>query len=102
MLPSDDNVANFFVAVFKLVMEEELVLVCKYGDKICPVVIKGGMDFRAVIEKICRRWTDLDPEIVVMSYSLTNDEPIVMDNDEDLATLIDLLRRHHRRIIGVY
>lgn len=73
-------------------MEGGLILACRFNEKFAAIMINKGMNFGQVLQKICNKWSDLDPESIMLSYSLIGSENIVLDNDEDLGALFGIVQ----------
>ncbi|KAF7143491.1 hypothetical protein RHSIM_Rhsim05G0009100 [Rhododendron simsii] len=68
-------------------MASELIMMCQHDGKFAAIRMNRGHDFSTVIHKICARWSDLDPDSVILNYSLNDTEHIILDNDDDLTTM---------------
>ncbi|KAG5534952.1 hypothetical protein RHGRI_022909 [Rhododendron griersonianum] len=71
-------------------MASELIMMCRHADKFAAIRITRGQDFGTLVQKICERWSDLDPESVIMNYSLVGEEDMILDNDDDMVTMFGL------------
>ncbi|KAI8542103.1 hypothetical protein RHMOL_Rhmol08G0113000 [Rhododendron molle] len=69
-------------------MANELIMMCQYDGKFAAIRINRGHDFSTVIHKITARWSDLDADSVILNYSLNDTEHIILDNDDDLTTML--------------
>ncbi|KAF7145607.1 hypothetical protein RHSIM_Rhsim04G0195500 [Rhododendron simsii] len=78
--------------LYTFAMEGGLILACRYNEKFAAIMINRGMNFGQVVHKICSKWSDLDPESIMLSYSLIGSENIVLDNDEDLGALFGIVQ----------
>ncbi|KAG5515136.1 hypothetical protein RHGRI_036244 [Rhododendron griersonianum] len=68
-------------------MASELIMMCQHDGKFAAIRMNRGHDFGTIIHKICARWSDLDPDSVILNYSLKDTEHIILDNDDDLTTM---------------
>ncbi|KAF7112424.1 hypothetical protein RHSIM_RhsimUnG0230700 [Rhododendron simsii] len=68
-------------------MASELIMMCQHDGRFAAIRMNRGHDFSTVIHKICARWSDLDPDSVILNYSLNDTEHIILDNDDDLTTM---------------
>ncbi|KAG5515989.1 hypothetical protein RHGRI_036882 [Rhododendron griersonianum] len=68
-------------------MATELIMMCQHDGKFAAIRMNRGYDFSTVIHKICARWSNLDPDSVILNYSLNDTEHIILDNDDDLTTM---------------
>ncbi|KAF7120014.1 hypothetical protein RHSIM_Rhsim13G0123500 [Rhododendron simsii] len=68
-------------------MASELIMMCQHDGKFGAIQMNRGHDINTVIHKICARWSDLDPDSVILKYSLNDTEHIILDNDDDLTTM---------------
>ncbi|KAG5530984.1 hypothetical protein RHGRI_025811 [Rhododendron griersonianum] len=68
-------------------MASELIMMCQHDGKFTAIRMYRGHDFSTVIHKICARWSNLDPDFVILNYSLNDTEHIILDNDDDLTTM---------------
>ncbi|XP_058211833.1 uncharacterized protein LOC131324019 [Rhododendron vialii] len=68
-------------------MASELITMCQHDGKFAAIRMNREHDFSTVIHKICARWSDLDPDSVILKYSLNDTEHIILDNDDDLTTM---------------
>jgi hypothetical protein len=71
-------------------MDGGLILICRHNEKIAAIRIDRSWNFVQVVNKVCDRWHHLDPESVVLSYSLVDNENLLLDNDDDLGTMFGL------------
>ncbi|KAI8545440.1 hypothetical protein RHMOL_Rhmol07G0039700 [Rhododendron molle] len=74
--------------IYKTEMASELIMMCQYDGKFAAIRINRGHDFSTIIHKITARWSDLDPDSVILNYSLNDTAHTILDNDDALTTML--------------
>ena len=83
-------------------MEGQALLICRYGCTNAPVRIHDKMSYDDVVQKICEKLSDLTPNSISLTYSVTSYSNCIIENNNDLENLFFLLSGGDRgRVVRV-
>ncbi|KAI8529753.1 hypothetical protein RHMOL_Rhmol07G0142500 [Rhododendron molle] len=71
-------------------MDGSVILMCKRGELSAGVVLSRRATYQDLVEKLCRKWSDLKGGALLLLYSLEGHAKCMLSCDDDLEALFAL------------
>ncbi|KAI8522343.1 hypothetical protein RHMOL_RhmolUnG0001800 [Rhododendron molle] len=71
-------------------MDGSVILMCKRGELSAGVVLSRCATYQDLVEKLCRKWSDLKGGALLLLYSLEGHAKCMLSCDDDLEALFAL------------